>query len=175
MQGTPVIDAIDLFPGNVAVLYTTQISVSGGLDPYTWSVSGGALPPGMALGTSTSSLVTISGTPTVAGTYTFQIKVIDGNKKVATTDLTMIVKATVACLLEGPFASVYSGFVGGKIAVGATSMNITSAGTITGFHDFNPAGTTVSESFTGACATRTAITAPCSWSVWATHRFSITQ
>ena len=54
VQGTPVIDATDLFPGNVAVLYTTQISVSGGLDPYTWSVSGGALPPGMTLGTSTS-------------------------------------------------------------------------------------------------------------------------
>ena len=156
VQGTPVIDPIILFPGNVASLYTTQVSVSGGLDPFTWSLSSGTLPPGVALVASTSSLLTISGTPTTVGTYTFQIKVVDHNNKVATVDLTMVVKATVACLLEGQYASVYSGFVGGGVAVGATAMNISSTGTITGFHDFNPAGTTISESFSGTCATRTA-------------------
>ncbi len=156
VQGTPIIDPIILFPGNVASLYTTHVSVSGGLDPFVWSVSSGTLPPGMALAASTNSLLTISGTPTTVGTYNFQIKVVDHNNKVATVDLTMIVKAAVACLLEGQYASVYSGFVGGRVAVGGTAMNVSSTGTITGFHDFNPAGTTVSESFSGTCATRTA-------------------
>jgi len=156
VSGTPVIDPTDLFPANVGSLYTAQVSASGGLAPYVWTVSGGALPPGVALGASSTSFSTISGTPTTVGTYSFQLTMTDANKRVATVALSIVVKAAAACLLEGQFASVYTGYVSGQVTVGATSMNVSTAGTITGFHDFNPAGTTISETFTGTCITRTA-------------------
>ncbi len=156
VMGTPVIDATDLFPGNVGSLYSAQVNVSGGLAPFTWAQSGGVLPPGVTLGASTTGFTTISGTPTTAGSYSFQVSVTDSNKKVATVDLAMVVKATAACLLEGQYAALYSGYVSGQVAVGATGMNISSAGAITGYHDFNPGGTTISESVSGVCATRTA-------------------
>jgi len=156
VEGTPVIDQTDLFPANLASLYTAQVSVSGGLAPFTWVLSSGTLPPGLALGASTTAFTTISGTPTAIGTYSFGITVTDANKKVSTIALSMQVKATAACLLEGQYASVYTGYVSGQVAVGATSMNISSAGLITGFHDFNPGAVTISESMTGTCATRTA-------------------
>ncbi|MBU1167045.1 putative Ig domain-containing protein, partial [Patescibacteria group bacterium] len=40
----------------------------GGQTPYSWSISGGSLPPGLSL--STSGFIT--GTPTTAGNYNLQ-------------------------------------------------------------------------------------------------------
>lgn len=53
--------------------YSQTLSVSGGTAPYTFSVAGGSLPPGVSL--AASGL--LSGTPTVAGTYTFTVLVTD--------------------------------------------------------------------------------------------------
>jgi len=156
VQGTPVIESTVLFPGNVGTLYSAQINVSGGLAPFVWAQNGGTMPPGVTLSASSSSFATITGTPTTTGDFKFQIQVTDANLKVSTVDLTMAVKPTTSCLLEGIYATLYNGFVGGQVAVGATSMTISSAGTITGYHDFNPAGVTISETITGTCATRTA-------------------
>ncbi len=154
--GTPVIDPTELFPANVGSLYTAQVSVSGGLAPFTWAQTGGTLPPGIALGASTTAFTTVSGTPTTIGAYSFQLTVTDANKKTASVDLSMTVKATAACLLEGQYAALYTGYVSGQVAVGGTAMNVSSTGTISGYHDFNPGGTPISETLSGLCATRTA-------------------
>jgi hypothetical protein len=156
VQGTPVIESTVLFPGNVGTLYSAQINVSGGLAPFVWVQNGGALPPGITLSASSSSFATITGTPTTTGDFKFQIQVTDANLKVSSVELAMTVKPTTSCLLEGVYATLYNGFVGGQVTVGATSMTISSAGAITGYHDFNPAGVTISETITGTCATRTA-------------------
>jgi large repetitive protein len=155
--GLPIINQTVLFPGNVGSLYAAQVSVAGGLAPFTWVLASGALPPGIVLGTSTTAYTTVSGTPTTAGTYNFALKATDTNKREAQTipDLSMVVKATASCLIEGRYALLYSGFVNGQVAVGATSVNVSSTGTITGYQDFNPGSTPVSESVTGTCTTRT--------------------
>ncbi len=156
--GTPIIDATVLFPGNVGSLYSAGVTVSGGLAPFTWAVtsSSGPLPPGITLGTSTTTFTAISGAPTAEGTYPFQIKVTDANNNSATVDLTLVVKAAAACLLTGQYALLYTGYSGGHPAVGATSLTISTAGTLTGYQDFTAAGAPVAESVTGTCTTRTA-------------------
>jgi hypothetical protein len=52
----------------VSVAYAASLTATGGVTPYTWTVSSGALPPGLTLGASTGA---INGTPTAVGTYPF--------------------------------------------------------------------------------------------------------
>jgi hypothetical protein len=58
----------------VGVAYSSKMTASGGVPPYTFALVGGALPPGLTLNTSTGA---ITGKPTAPGTYTFQIQVTD--------------------------------------------------------------------------------------------------
>lgn len=53
----------------------------GGVKPYTWSISAGALPPGMSViqDNATVGLVRIGGTPTTAGTYAFTLRLTDAH------------------------------------------------------------------------------------------------
>jgi len=56
------------------IVCTTTFSVSGGKAPYTFHVVNGSLPPGLQLSSSTG---TVSGTPTKAGDYSFDIQALD--------------------------------------------------------------------------------------------------
>lgn len=56
--------------------YTHTLTASGGTGPYTFSVDGGNLPSGLTM----SSTGVISGTPTVAASFTFFIMVKDSNE-----------------------------------------------------------------------------------------------
>ena len=60
--------------GEVGVVYSAAVTASGGSGGYSWSITSGSLPAGLAL----SSGGTISGTPTVAGTSTFTVQVTSG-------------------------------------------------------------------------------------------------
>ena len=67
--------------GTVGTAYTDTLTATGGTTPYTWSVSAGTLPAGITLNASTGVL---AGTPTVAGTSSFTIKVTDASSQTAT-------------------------------------------------------------------------------------------
>jgi len=56
--------------------YSAQCTVTQGTPPYIWSVSAGALPPGLSLISQGASAV-ISGTPTTSGVYRYTISVAD--------------------------------------------------------------------------------------------------
>ena len=61
-------------PGlQVQVAYSGTLAAIGGTTPYSWSLVGGQLPSGLSL----SSSGTISGTPTLAGTFSFTVQVRD--------------------------------------------------------------------------------------------------
>ena len=53
-----------------------MLSVEGGTAPFTWSVTGGALPPGLSMAPATGA---VTGTPTTAGEYNFTVQVADSS------------------------------------------------------------------------------------------------
>ncbi|MGH9629118.1 MAG: DUF4082 domain-containing protein, partial [Bryobacteraceae bacterium] len=66
--------------GTVGVAYSATLTASGGTPPYTWSISTGSLPSGLTLNATGS----ITGAPTVAGTFTFTVQVMDAATPAAT-------------------------------------------------------------------------------------------
>jgi FG-GAP repeat protein/putative Ig domain-containing protein len=64
----------NLPPGQVGASYNRGFTANGGLSPYSFSVSAGALPAGLTLDPATSAL---SGAPTASGTFNFAIRATD--------------------------------------------------------------------------------------------------
>ncbi len=60
--------------------YSTQFTATGGSPPYTWSLPSGSLPPGLTMAATTG---VISGTPTLAGSFSFVVKVTDSYGRTA--------------------------------------------------------------------------------------------
>src|SRR5207249_10729529 len=58
--------------GTESVAYSQTFSASGGTGPYTYAVTSGSLPPGLNL-----TGDTVSGTPTTAGSYNFDLTATD--------------------------------------------------------------------------------------------------
>lgn len=55
--------------------YAESVTASGGAGPYTFAITGGALPPGLTLGVDGA----LAGTPTTAGEYPFTVTATDAN------------------------------------------------------------------------------------------------
>jgi hypothetical protein len=78
-----------LAAGVEGVAYSVQLNATGGTAPYTWSVASGTLPTGTTLNASGI----ISGTPTVAGTFSFTARVTDSVAGTVTKPFTI----TITC------------------------------------------------------------------------------
>ena len=75
--------------GTVGVAYSQQITASGGTAPYTFGVTGGALPTGLIL----TPAGLLAGTPTAAGSFTVTIRGTDANGCFATITYTIVIAA----------------------------------------------------------------------------------
>ncbi len=93
VQDQVAITTTSLAGGEVGVAYSQTLAAAGGVTPYTWSVSAGTLPAGLALNASTGA---ISGTPTAAGTTNITAQVADAAGGTATKALSITIGAPVA-------------------------------------------------------------------------------
>src|SRR5262249_14514359 len=104
--------------------YSQTVSASGGTSPYTYSVSVGSLPTGLSLNSSTGA---ITGTPTVANTFSFTIKAVDsttgtGSPFSGTQAYSVTITAPPLSLVSTPSTNT-------KIGVAYSQTNVASGGT----------------------------------------------
>ena len=118
--------------GEVGVAYATvALAATGGVAPYAWTVSTGALPPGLTLGPDGS----VSGNPTGAGSFSFTIQVADAGSSTASLPAVIGVAAPLSaglipgcaqyCRVELGCVSVCGGFGQQSGGVGPYSYNLT--------------------------------------------------
>ena len=108
---TPVTLTLDLSSlpnGNINVFYSSTINVSGGVAPYTCAILSGALPTGLTLGPN----CLVSGTPTVAGSFTFTVQATDSSSP----DLTTTGQFTIV-ILPAPVTFTFGNPLPGTIEV----------------------------------------------------------
>lgn len=141
--------------GTVETPYHQPIQASGGVGPFSWSVTG-ALPHHLGLNSSSTNSVTISGTPDTAAQATaFTVKVTDTANQSATQAFTVSILPEPDTLTLAPpslsFAPQWIGTVSGTQAVTVTNTagyavainSITLSGTNTDFRQTNTCGSTL--------------------------------
>lgn len=90
---TPAIVNGPLPGGTVTRPYSQSLVAAGGVAPYSWSLTAGTLPPGLALDPTTGA---ISGTPTAVGNSTFSVQVLDSQSRTSTAQFTVSISAVLA-------------------------------------------------------------------------------
>ncbi|HET7539480.1 MAG TPA: putative Ig domain-containing protein [Polyangiaceae bacterium] len=90
--------------GKTYVPFSGQITASGAAH-YTWSITSGSLPAGLALQGTQSATVTIAGTPAEAGEFPISLSVTDG-ASTKTVDVTLVVTHSALFLSDRRLAGV---------------------------------------------------------------------
>jgi len=86
--------------GTVGAAYTGSLTVSGGTAPYTWVVTG--FPATITASGTTTPTVTVSGTPTAAGTFNVSAVVTDSAAGTATSTATVVISVPGALSIRLP-------------------------------------------------------------------------
>ena len=106
VNGALAVTSTTLPSGVVGTSYSTTLAASGGITPYSWSVTSGSLPAGVSLSASTG---VISGTPTAVGTSNFTIKVSDAATPADTASASVsIVISSASCPNNASFHGNYA-------------------------------------------------------------------
>jgi hypothetical protein len=117
------ITTTSLGSGTQNAAYNATLAATGGATPYTWSIGSGALPAGLALGSSTGA---ISGTPTGTGTSNFTVRVTDTNSLTASKALNLTINTSGGS--GGGIGLVQSNAIEGS-GVGSVSVSFPTSNT----------------------------------------------
>jgi len=142
-----ITSAAALPSASINVAYSQNVSASGGTPPYSWALSGGALPGGLTL----SSGGAITGTPSATGTFQFTLTVTDSVSATASQQFTLIVSGgltiSTAALPGGKVGASYSQTLTAAGGVSPYTFSV-SAGTL-------PPGITLNGAVLGGTPTKT--------------------
>jgi large repetitive protein len=116
--------------GTAGTPYSATAAATGGTGPYSWSVTVGALPAGLTMGSGTGI---ISGTPSVAATANFLVQVSDSGSPVQTR--TQPLSITIAAT-----PTITTNSLPGGTATNAYSTTVTNSGGTPGFTWSIPSG-----------------------------------
>ncbi len=160
VQPIPTLTLTGTLPNaTLNVAYTQTLHASGGLAPYTYAITAGALPTGLTLSTDG----TISGTPTAVGASSFTVTATDSEGTPQTASLPLVLLVVYPTtpndgLLKGPYAYLFQGYddvVAGVLAYQTASAasftsdgtGVLNAGELDSNHQgSNPAGNTIASS-----------------------------
>ena len=96
-------------PGTQNTGYSAMLAATGGLTPYTWSVTAGSLPRGLSLNSSTGA---ITGAPTGGGISNFTVQAADAELPPATASAQLSITISPAVPLSITTASLPDGTAG---------------------------------------------------------------
>jgi len=96
--GNLAVPPASLPSGTQGVSYSQPLNANGGIPPYTWTVSGGALPPGLNL----SSSGIASGFPSTTGNFTFTAQAMDAGGSTASGAISLTIAPPPLILSAGP-------------------------------------------------------------------------
>lgn len=97
--GIPPTIACDNPPqGTVFVPYTHTFPAAGGVPPFVFSITAGALPPGLTLNPATG---VVSGIPSEPGIFGFTISVVDANLNGSSVACSITILGVVRITLRG--------------------------------------------------------------------------
>jgi hypothetical protein len=96
--------ATTLPPATRGVPYTETVAAEGGDSAYTWTVTAGALPPGLTLtvGHLGADHAIITGVPEAEGTFPFTLTVVSGDGQEAARQFILEVRAALPLSVETP-------------------------------------------------------------------------
>jgi len=160
-----------LTAGSVNVPYSASLAATGGVPPYTWTITSGSLPTGLSLATSGF----ITGTPTAQQTSTFTVQVADSQTPAATAtaSLGLTINGPTS-RLNGSYVFSFSGYNQGLLVVQAGSFTAATArATSNGLMDSNSAsGVHTMLPFTGTYSINPTNTGPMTLVIPALGTFS---
>jgi len=94
--------------------YSYGLLSSGGITPTVWSISGGQLPPGVAL----STAGTLTGSPTATGTYSFTAQLQDASNPAQVRSVALSIRAAAPLVITTPAGALPSAMA--KVAYNIT-------------------------------------------------------
>jgi Putative Ig domain/NHL repeat len=119
-----VITTSSLSAGQLGVSYSQPLGATGGSAPFNWSMQSGALPGGIALAASTTAATQLTGTPSVAGTFLFVVRITDNAARSADRSLTLVVSPSLTIVTT----SLPAGTVGAAYAQSVTATGGSGSG-----------------------------------------------
>jgi len=106
--------------GRVGHAYSQAIVATGGVQPYTWSISAGTLPTGLSI---SASAGVISGTPTVGWQVSnFTVRVVDSNSPHATATRALTIS------VAGAVSITTSSLPAGRVGIAYSQTLVASGG-----------------------------------------------